>query len=55
MSTLVGGALITYGQYVKVDNFIFRNVRFVNDNLDPVDTLDDNSDLEFTLVEEIDP
>lgn len=50
----VNGATIKCGQWITADSYTFKGVYFVEDSLFAADSLDENCDIEFEILQELD-
>ena len=50
----INGSTITCGQWITQDTYTYKNVYFVEDSLFTPDPMDENTDIEFDVLQEID-
>lgn len=50
----ISGSAIVCGQWITHDNYTFKDVYYVEDSLFVSDSLDENGDIEFDILQELD-
>lgn len=51
----ISGATAKCGQWATADTYTYTAVRFVDDSLIVADSLDEHADIEFSIVQELEP